>query len=233
MGADRREQLARNVTLVRQRVARASVAAGRRPEDVTVVAITKTRPASDVRILSELGIVNVGESRDQEARPKVDACADLGLTWHFVGQLQRNKAGSVARYADVVQSVDRAPLVDALARAATSRGRQLGVCIQVDLAGDRAGRGGADPQEALRLADLVADREGLDLLGVMAVAPLGSDPAEAFGRLATVHDQITSRHPGAVMRSAGMSGDLEAAIAAGATHIRPGSALLGARAPLK
>ncbi len=233
MVGDRREELAGNVAQVHSRVVRAARAAGRDPSDVTVVAITKTRPASDVRLLAELGITHVGENRDQEARAKVAECSDLPLTWHFVGQLQRNKAGSVARYADVVQSVDRAALVDALGRAAARHGRQLGVCIQIDLAGDRAGRGGADPDEALALADRVAGHDALDLLGVMAVAPLGADPASAFSRLADVHGHITSRHPGAVMRSAGMSADLEAAIAAGATHIRPGSALLGARPPLK
>lgn len=232
-GRRRSAELAGNVARVRQRVAAAAVAAGRDPSEVTIVAITKTRPASDVRLLAQLGITHVGENRDQEARTKAGDCADLALTWHFVGQLQRNKAASVVRYVDIVESVDRASLVDALDRAAVRGGRRLGACIQVDLAGNQVGRGGADPEHAQVLADRVAASEALDLLGVMAIAPLGQDSGAAFGRLAAVHDQIISRHPGAVMRSAGMSGDLEAAIAAGATHVRPGSALLGPREPLK
>ncbi len=207
---------------------------------MTIVAITKTRPASDVALLAELGIRHVGENRDQEARAKASECAGLGLTWHFVGQLQRNKAASVARYADIVESVDRPALVAALDRGASQVGRRLGVCVQVDLdettpdpAGGGAGRGGARPAEVLGLADQVSACESLDLLGVMAVAPLGADPRAAFDRLTGIHEQLLAHHPGASMRSAGMSGDFEPAIAAGATHIRLGSALLGHRDPLK
>jgi PLP dependent protein len=244
MDTGRRTELAANLAVVQQRVGTACAAAGRDPGSVTIVAITKTWPVADVELLAELGIRHVGENRDQEARDKAAACAGLGLTWHFVGQLQRNKAASVARYADVVESVDRSALVAALDRAAQHAGRRLGVCVQVDLderpdtagldsAGGAPGRGGADPGVVLALADEVAGSSSLDLLGVMAVAPLGADPRPAFDRLAAIHEQLLAEHPGAVMRSAGMSADLEPAIAAGATHIRLGSALLGHRAPLK
>jgi pyridoxal phosphate enzyme (YggS family) len=240
MGALRRAELAENLTTVTSRVAAACLAADRDPQEVTIVAITKTWPTSDVELLAELGIRHVGENRDQEAREKAAACADLGLTWHFVGQLQRNKAASVARYADIVESVDRPSLVAALDRGAEHAGRHLGVCIQVDLdepPGEDTtggpGRGGASPAEVLALADQVHGCGSLELLGVMAVAPLGADPAHAFGRLAVIHEDLRAQHPGATMRSAGMSGDLEPAIAAGATHIRLGSALLGHREPLK
>jgi hypothetical protein len=236
----RRAALAENLAVVTERVAAACLAADRDPQEVTIVAITKTWPASDVELLAELGIRHVGENRDQEAREKASACAGLGLTWHFVGQLQRNKAASVARYADVVESVDRPSLAAALDRGAQQAGRRLGVCIQVDLdetphEGGAGGvvRGGAAPDDVLSLAEQVVGCGSLALLGVMAVAPLGVDPAPAFDRLAIIHEQVMAHHPGATMRSAGMSGDLEPAIAAGATHIRLGSALLGHREPLK
>ena len=239
MDTGRRDELAANLARVQQRIGAACAAAGREPGSVTIVAITKTWPVADVELLAELGIRDVGENRDQEARDKAAACAGLGLTWHFVGQLQRNKAASVARYADVVESVDRPALVAALDRGAQRAGRRLGVCVQVDLdarpdpADGDPGRGGVRPADVLALADEVAASGSLDLLGVMAVAPLGAEPGPAFDRLATIHGQLQAQHPGAVMRSAGMSADLEPAIAAGATHIRLGSALLGHREPLK
>ena len=162
MNTARRAELAENLTAVTQRVAAACVAADRDPQEVTIVAITKTWPASDVELLAELGVRHVGENRDQEAREKATACAGLGLTWHFVGQLQRNKAASVARYADIVESVDRPSLVAALDRGAEQAGRRLGVCIQVDLdetphEGSSGGavRGGAAPDEVLGLAEQV------------------------------------------------------------------------------
>ncbi len=232
----RLEQLAANLATVTARIEAACADVGRDPAEVTIVAITKTRPAEDVAHLAALGIREVGESRDQEARPKAEQCAALGLRWHFVGQLQRNKASSVAQYADVVQSVDRAGLVGALDRAAQAAGRRVGVCLQVDLApagSTGAGRGGAPVEELPALAALVAGSGALDLLGVMAVAPLGVDPADPFARLAGIHADLLREHPQAVMRSAGMSGDLEAAIHAGATHVRIGSALLGHREALK
>ncbi len=237
----RRDQLVTNLATAQARIAAACRTVDRDPVEVTIVAITKTFPSSDVALLAGLGITEVGENRDQEAKVKAQECAELGLTWHFVGQLQRNKAGSVARYADVVQSVDRAALVGALDRGAQAAARRLGVCVQVDLSDAGVGpapedalhRGGARPDEVQELADLVAAAAHLDLLGVMAVAPLGADPQRAFEQLAGMHDRLMLGHPQARMRSAGMSGDLEAAVAAGATHVRLGSALLGHREPLK
>lgn len=236
---DRRSEIAANLAAVRGRIASSCVASGRTPDSVTIVAITKTFPTSDVRILAQLGICEVGENRDQEAGPKAAECADLDLTWHFVGQLQRNKASSVAHYAHIVESIDRSALVVALERGAGEAGRRVGVCLQVNLdegpsaRTSQSGRGGARPDELHALAELVAGSAHLDLLGVMAVAPLGPDPSGPFERLAALHGQLLVEHPGATMRSSGMSGDFEAAIAAGATHIRLGSALLGRRSTLK
>jgi pyridoxal phosphate enzyme (YggS family) len=230
---NRREQIAAGLAGVRARVERACRTAGRDPAGVTVVVVTKTFPAADVRLLADLGVRDIGESRDQEAAPKAAACADLGLTWHFVGQLQTNKVTSVAGYADVVHSVDRVRLVDALDRAASAAGREIRCLVQATLGdGPRgAGRGGADPTDVLALADHVAGARSLHLSGVMAVAPLGGDPADAFTRLARIAELVQKRHPTARWVSAGMSGDLEAAVALGATHLRVGSAILGARPP--
>lgn len=234
----RRAELAANLAAVRARIAAACAAAGRRPDEVTLIAVTKTFPASDVRLLAELGVRDVGENRDQEAAPKAAACAELPLRWHFVGQLQTNKARSVARYAHVVHSVDRARLVDALVSSARRAGRQVTALVQVDLgtvpapgAGE-LDRGGAPPGAVLELADAIASAEGLRLGGVMAVAPLGADPGPAFARLAALAAALRGRYPDATMVSAGMSADLEAAVGHGATHVRIGTALLGGRPPL-
>ncbi len=228
----REEELTANLADVQARVAAACQAVGRPPTDVTVVAVTKTWPADDVRLLAGLGVTDMGENRDQEAAAKAAALADLRITWHFVGQVQTNKAASVASYADVVHAVDRPRLVNALSRGAGEAGRDVGALIQVSLDDDPSGRGGARPVDVPELADAVAAAAGLTLRGVMAVAPLGGDPAAAFGRLAEVHERLTRDHPTATWRSAGMSEDLEAAIEAGATHLRVGTALLGRRPAL-
>jgi PLP dependent protein len=228
--AARRNELAASLAAVRARVDRALHDAGR-TDDVTLVVVTKFFPASDVDLLAGLGVTDVGENRDQEASAK---CGQLDhrdrLRLHFIGRLQSNKAASVAHYADVVQSVDRAKVAAALDRAADARGRVLDVTVQVSL--DAApGRGGVPVAEAAALADLVAGCSALRLRGVMAVAPLGGNPREAFARLREVSDGIRVDHPEAGWVSAGMSGDLEAAIAEGATHLRVGSAILGSRPP--
>ena len=137
---ERRCELAANLVAVRARISAACQAAGRDVHEITMIAITKTRPASDVRLLAELGVTDVGENRDQEAAPKAAACTELGvtgLTWHFVGQLQTNKASSVVRYADVVHSVDRERLVTALGTQARRAGRALTCLLQVSLDHDR------------------------------------------------------------------------------------------------
>lgn len=226
----RREELAAGLAAVRERIERACADAGRDPGGVTLVAVTKFFPASDVRLLADLGVTDVGENRHQEAEAKAAECADLGLRWHYIGGLQSNKAGAVARYADVVESLDRTKLVGRLDRGAQERGRPLDVLLQVSL--DPPGaehRAGADPDDLATLADAVAAAEHLRLRGLMAVAPLGEEPASAFARLAEVRSTFLSDHPSADVLSAGMSGDLEAAIAVGATHVRVGSAILGSR----
>jgi pyridoxal phosphate enzyme (YggS family) len=230
IGADRRSELAGRLSAVRARIAAACRAVGRASDEVTLIAVTKTRPVSDIRLLYELGVPDIGENKDQEAARKAAQAAALGLdlTWHFVGQLQTNKAASVVSYAQVIHSVDRLRLVRALGSRARAAGRAVTCLVQVSLDGDPA-RGGAVGPQVAAVADAVAGEDGLILGGVMAVAPLGMPADAAFGMLRGVADQVRSAHPGAVMISAGMTDDLEPAIEAGATHVRVGTALLGGR----
>ncbi|MFE2069629.1 YggS family pyridoxal phosphate-dependent enzyme [Streptomyces sp. NPDC059467] len=233
---DRRTELAANLAKVEERIAAACAAAGRKREEVTLIVVTKTYPASDVRILSGLGVRHVAENRDQDAAPKAAECADLPLSWHFVGQLQTNKVRSVVGYADLVQSVDRSKLVEALSKEAVRAGREVGCLLQVALdagASGRGERGGVAPGGIEELADLVAGAPGLRLDGLMTVAPLTGEYAgrqrAAFGRLMDLSTGLRRAHPAANMVSAGMSADLEEAVAAGATHVRVGTAVLGVR----
>jgi PLP dependent protein len=233
---DRKAQLAANLAKVEGRIAAACAAAGRGREEVTLIVVTKTYPASDVRILSELGVRHAAENKDQDAAPKAAECSDLPLVWHFVGQLQTNKVRSVVRYADLVQSVDRSRLVTALSKEAVRVGREVGCLIQVALDADESGRGargGVGPDGIAELADLLADSPGVRLDGLMTVAPLTGEYAghqrEAFGRLMDLSTDLRRAHPAANMVSAGMSADLEEAVAAGATHVRVGTAVLGVR----
>jgi PLP dependent protein len=227
---ERKAEIAGRLEAVRARIAAACDAAGRVSDEVTLIAVTKTYPVSDIELLCELGACDIGENRDQEAAPKAAECAALGVpvTWHFVGQLQTNKAASVVSYASVVHSVDRLRLVGALGARARQAGRRVTCLAQVSLDGD-PDRGGAFGPQVMAVADAIAAEAGLALGGVMAVAPLDADAGEAFRQLAKVADTIRSAHPGAVMISAGMSADLEQAIEAGATHVRVGTALLGGR----
>ena len=230
----RRDEISAGLDAVRRRIADAATSAGRSPDQVTLVVVTKFFPASDVRLLADLGVTDVGENRHPEAGDKLAECGDLGLRWHFIGGLQSNKAAAVGSYADVVESVDRVKLVNALNRGAHERSHRVDVLLQVSLdASDREGRSGAEAADLASLAAAVDGAGMLRLRGLMAVAPLAEDPRDAFGRLAEVHESFVAEHPDATWLSAGMSGDFEAAIAAGATHVRVGSAILGARPEIK
>ncbi|WP_051950580.1 YggS family pyridoxal phosphate-dependent enzyme [Actinacidiphila yeochonensis] len=237
---ERAAELAANLARVEERIAAACAAAGRPREEVTLVVVTKTYPAEDVRALAALGVRQVAENRDQEAAAKAEACADLPLSWHFVGQLQTNKARHVVRYADHVHSVDRDRLVTALSAAATAAGRTLGCLVQVAFDAEAAGRGergGVAPERVGALADAIAAADGLRMDGLMTVAPLtgryAGQPRMAFDRLTEISSRLRETHPAATMVSAGMSQDLEDAVAAGATHVRVGTAVLGVRPRLR
>lgn len=234
---DRAAQIAANLAVVRDRIATACATAGRSADEVSLTVVTKYFPVSDVRRLAELGVRDVGENRHQEAQAKAAETVDLDLRWHFVGGLQSNKAAAVAEYADVVESVDRAKLIDGLSKGAHRRGRVVDCLVQVSLDPEggsaAAGRAGAAVADVVPLAERLAGAEGLRLRGVMGVAPLGDDPSPAFERLVEIAQQVRRIDPAATWVSAGMSGDLEAAVAAGATHVRIGSAVLGPRPAIK
>ena len=209
---------------VEQRISAAAVAAGRNPLEITTVVVTKFHPASLVRELSEAGVTDVGENRHQEAVSKQEQLSDLALTWHFVGQLQSNKAKAVAEYCSVIHSIDRSSVVRALAGSE----RTVDVFLEVNLTHD-SGRGGVMPAELLGLAEETLATPNLNLLGLMAVAPLEEEPAAAFDRVVALSHELHSVAPQATKLSIGMSADFEAAIAAGATHLRIGSAITGKR----
>jgi PLP dependent protein len=243
VGDQRQAELAANLKDVRERLAAACARTNRDPAELTLVAVTKTWPAEDVLRLAALGVADIGENRDQEAAPKAAAVAAAGadVRWHFVGQLQRNKAKSVVGYADLVHSVDSVRLAEALDHAAAERRRErplearrerpLEALVQVSIDG-APGRGGALPADVDAVADAIAAAEALVLRGVMAVAPMDWAPARAFEALAGIAARVRARHPQATIISAGMSGDVEEAIDYGATHVRMGSALLGSRPSL-
>ena len=227
---DRKLELQTNLQLVRQEISQACLVANRDDSDVTLIVVTKTWPALDVDLLAELGVTDVGENRDQEAKPKHSEVSNKGLTWHAIGQLQTNKAKSVATWADVVHSVDRPELVSALEKAVVGRANQLAALIQVELdPNPKDNRGGVLPEQALQLAKLIAAAPGLRLQGVMGVAPLGGNDALAFTLLQQVANQIQDFDSQANWISAGMSADFAEALKYGATHLRIGSSILGKR----
>jgi pyridoxal phosphate enzyme (YggS family) len=236
---DRLAELRDNLAVVRSRIERGCVAAGRSSTEITLIAVTKFFPVTDVALLAELGVTDVGESRDQDASVKAAELAghtDRSVRWHFIGRLQTNKARSVARYADLVHSVDRQGLADALedgARRAERTGLDVLVQLSLDDTADAGGtgRGGEAADDLLGLADRIAGSDVLRLAGIMAIAPLHGDPDRAFSRLAEVAQRLRAQHPEAGIVSAGMSDDLEAALNHGATHVRIGTALLGRREP--
>ncbi|MDM4764257.1 YggS family pyridoxal phosphate-dependent enzyme [Galbitalea sp. SE-J8] len=217
--------LAERLAAVRQRVTDAARAADRDPATITTIVVTKFHPASLVRSLAGLGVRDVGENRHQEASAKAAELADLPLTWHFIGQLQSNKARAVRRYAAVVHSVDRASVLDALAGD-----EPLDVLLQVNLTDD-PGRGGVAPDAVERLAERAVATRGIRLRGLMAVAPLGEPARPAFARVRELGERVRAIEPEASALSMGMSGDFADAIAEGATHLRIGTAITGNRPP--
>lgn len=227
-------ELSANLAEVRVRIGEAATRSGRAPDDVALVVVTKAWPASDVRALATLGVIDVAENRVQELADKRPAVPAVGLRWHLVGGLQTNKAYKAAMLADVVESIDRDKLVLALNEGGARAERGIECLVQINLDPvARPGRSGVAPGDASRLADMVAGQEWLRLRGVMGVAPLRADPAPAFATLAEVAEGIVSAHPAADVISAGMSLDFSAAIEAGATQVRIGTAVLGNRPGLR
>ena len=228
--SNRLSEIQSNLEIIQSRIESACTVAGRDISEITLIAVTKTYPASDVDLLKQLGIENVGENRDQEASAKkLEVKSEF--KWHFIGQLQSNKAKSVVNYADLIHSVDRWSLAKEIQKSAQGIDKVQQVLIQVDL--DQSGpdptRGGIWPAELRELAQLINQASHLELMGLMSVAPLGEKSELAFARLKEIRVDFLKENPGAQILSAGMSDDLEAAILHGATHLRIGSALLGER----
>ena len=221
--SDRKAEIARNLQEVKERIIGAAKSVNRDPNEIELIVVTKTFPISDIEILRELGETNFGENRDQEAGPKAEI---ISATWHFQGQIQSNKIKSICQWADVIHSISSEKEI--LKFAQSERKHQL--FLQVSLDGQE-GRGGASRAELAQLADLVNESNNLELLGLMAVAPLGVEPDKAFADLAQINQGFASQFPNSKFLSAGMSGDFEAAIKYGATHIRVGSSILGSRSP--
>jgi PLP dependent protein len=230
---ERRAQIAERLAGVRGRMADAARAGGRDPDEISLVVVTKTWPVSDIEILLDLGVQDIGENKHQEAHEKAKVLSAAGreVRWHFVGQVQSNKAGKITAYADVVHSVDSVQVAQRLNSGAHRHDRRVSCLVQVNLdeAPERAGRGGAEPTEVDEIAATIDTAGMLDLAGVMGVAPLGGDPVAAYRRLVEASRRMSAAHPSATLVSAGMSDDFETAIKAGATHVRVGSAVLGER----
>ncbi|WP_119698555.1 YggS family pyridoxal phosphate-dependent enzyme [Microbacterium halotolerans] len=219
--------LADRLAAVDARIADAARAAGRTPDDITRIVVTKFHAASLIRALAAEGVRDVGENRQQELTAKSAECADLDIAWHFIGQAQTKKAGAIRRAASAVHSVDRERLVDALERAGEGE-PVLDVLMQVNLTDDE-GRGGVAPDGLEALAERIAGAPSLALRGVMAVAPLDEEPASAFERLAGYSERVRGVVPDAGWISAGMTADFVEAVAHGATHLRIGAAITGPR----
>lgn len=222
MAIDRRSEITSNLEAVRDQISKAALSAGRSLDEITLIAVTKTFPASDVEILRDLGISHFGENRDSDAAPK--AAAVLG-TWHFQGQIQSNKLKSITSWANVIHSLDEIRHFEVIEKNAL---HPLDIFCQVSL-DDSVGRGGVSEQKLYELAQAIEKSATHRLQGLMAVAPLGVDPTVAFSKLSAIHKAFMADFPEADKLSAGMSGDFKEAIAYGATHIRIGSQILGSR----
>lgn len=218
--------LAERLADVQSNIASACVKNSRQPEDVTLIVVTKFHPASLVSALASLGVHDVGENRHQEAQEKATELSSLALNWHFIGQLQTKKARQAARYASAIHSIDRERLVDALADP--ERATPIDAFLQINMTDD-PGRGGVAPEDIETLAERVLSESSLRLRGVMAVAPLEEPAEQAFARLAGYAKRVQTIAPDATAISAGMTHDYTEAIAAGATHLRIGSAITGNR----
>ena len=218
----RYDEIASNLAAVTAAIDAAAHNCGRKSGEITLIAVTKTFPVSDVHLLASLNIHHYGENRDSEGAPKAAAVPG---TWHFQGQIQSNKLKSIASWAHVIHSLDELRHIQTLDKVAVHR---MGVFLQVSLDGAQ-GRGGAAPSDLSMLADAIVESAHLDLMGLMAVAPLDVSSDQAFEKLAEIHASFKTTYPMATSLSAGMSNDFESAISHGATHIRVGSSILGSR----
>lgn len=226
--ADDGERVAARLAAVRRRIATAARAAARRPEHVRLVAVSKFHSLERIRAAYAAGQLEFGESRAQELDAKLAEAPPPELRWHFVGRLQRNKVRLVAGRVVLIHSVDRIRLAASIADHMASVGGSQDVLIQVNVTGEQR-KGGCRPEEVGELADRIVELPGVTVRGLMAIPPLDGDPDAVFARLRALRAQVATRHPEIVELSMGMSGDLEVAIANGATIVRVGTDVFGAR----
>jgi pyridoxal phosphate enzyme (YggS family) len=220
------DDVSHSLVQVEERINRACSLAGRIRDEITLVAVTKTYPASDVQILQGLGINNFGENRDAEG---VEKSSLIKAHWHYQGEVQSKKIGSLSRWADTVHSLDDLSHIEKFDRALGALDdKSLQVFIQVSLDGDPT-RSGLQPSDLMQVCEAVTASQHLQLMGVMTVPPVEADPEKSFAEVAVIAEGVTRNFPEAKYLSAGMSGDFEVAIAYGATHIRIGSQILGSR----
>jgi pyridoxal phosphate enzyme (YggS family) len=226
--SDRQTELSRSLADVRARILDAAAKASRRSGEVTLVAVTKTYPISDVEILHQLGVTDFGENRSAEGLEK---SANVSAHWHFQGQIQSNKIAAISSWAHTVHSLDDLSHVAKFDRAVGEiPGKRLNIFIQISLDGDTS-RAGVRGDDLLALGQAISSTKNLDLIGLMVVPPVQAEPVKAFSEVAELAQHFRQEFPSAQSLSAGMSGDYEIAIAHGATHIRVGSQILGPRAP--
>ena len=226
MSLNRKAEIAANLNKVKERIAGAAAKAGRVPADIQLIAVTKTFPISDLQCLYELGVRDFGENRDQEASEKVGQLP-ADIKWHFQGQIQSNKLKSITSWASYIHSIDQIKYAKMVSEFAGDQRRSI--FLQVSLDEVPESRGGVDPVKLVELANEITQFANLNLMGIMAVAPLEENADQAFSRLAQIHSNFKESFPAAKYLSAGMSGDYETAIMHGATHLRIGSSILGNR----
>ncbi len=226
----RKDQILSNLELVKEKISAAAQAADRAPNEITLIAVTKTFPVSDLEILYELGVRNFGENRDQEAAPKVGVLP-ADITWHFQGGIQSNKLKSISNWASVIHSVDKFKYAQMISQFSVGKTKEI--FIQVSLDTLTQSREGVDPADLTQLAEQIMSLPNLEVKGLMAVAPLDQPTEQAFVRLQQIQQKFIQLYPAASSLSSGMSGDYEFAISLGATHVRIGSSILGNRSPIK
>jgi pyridoxal phosphate enzyme (YggS family) len=226
----RKDQILSNLESVKEKISAAAQEAGRAPSEITLIAVTKTFPVSDLEILHELGVRNFGENRDQEAAPKVGVLP-ADITWHFQGGIQSNKLKSISNWASVIHSVDKFKYAQMISQFSVGKTKEI--FIQVSLDTLPQSREGVDPADLMQLAEQIMSLPNLQVKGLMAVAPLDQPTEQAFVRLQQIQQKFIQLYPAASSLSSGMSGDYELAISLGATHVRIGSSILGNRSPIK
>ena len=223
------DEITANLEKVNEQIKLAAASANRLSDDITLVAVTKTFPVSDIEILYSLGIRDFGENRDQEASEKV-GLLPMDVRWHFQGQIQSNKLKSITSWASYIHSVDQLRYAQMISDY--SAGNKKPIFMQVSLDKLPQSRSGVNPSDLLELAGAISALPGIRLQGLMAVAPVNSPAEQAFAELEDIRSDFLSTFPDAKSLSIGMSGDYQIAIKYGATHIRIGSSILGIRSPI-